>query len=316
MDMRIVRRVIAGLIFSGFVVVLSGCVPFHGVLHRTETRNLQDELETKLSVGDTRQKVRNILGSPLLDAKKLGMELYRKSGRDIDYDGVWMIYLPFAIPEPGQKVIAFVMVAYDEYDVVKEITTDFWLPGHSHDYWATMGEYRFVNSYGNEPETILAPPVTWEELAKQPDSMGGCTLVLLMGKCPMEEVSLDNSHIIDLSPAGGWCGIDTWEQRESNFYGVFIRKEITPGSHRLDISQKTVHGNFGANFTCEPGETVFAELKASNPAPDTWPRTRLQGAVSISKNPTRNPLDIDVLHPIIWHQGKWYGSATSPAVGN
>ena len=310
------RRVIAGLILSGFVFVLFGCVPFHGVLHRTETRNLPDELETKLSVGDTRQKVRNILGSPLLDAKKLGMELYRKSGRDIDYDGVWMIYLPFAILEPGQKVIAFVMVAYDEYDVVKEITTDFWIPGHGHDYWATIGGYSFVNSSYNEPETILAPPVTWEELSRIPVSKERCALVLLMGECPMEEVSLDKSHIIDLSPAGGWCGIDTWQQRENNFYGAFIRKEIAPGSHRLDIRQKTIHGIFGANFTCEPGETVFAGLKASNPVPDTWPRTRLQGAVSISKNPTRNLLDIDVLHPIIWHQGKWYGSATSSAIGN
>jgi hypothetical protein len=312
MGIRLVRLIIAGCIYSGFIFTLSGCAE-HGVWHRTKIRDLPDELETKLSVGDARQKVRYMLGDPLLDARRLGVELYRKSGRDIDYDLIIAGYppIPFVLPEAGQKVIVFVMVAYDGHDVAQEITTNFWIPGYSHDFWVTVGGYTFVNSYYNEPDTILAQPVTWEELAVKPDGMEGCTLVLLMGECPMEEVSLDNSHIIDLSPAGGWCGIDTWQQRENNLYGAFIRKDITPGSHRLEVSQKTKHGDFGANFTCEPGETVFAELKASHVVPSTWPHERLQGAISISKS-----ADIEILRPIIWHQGKWYGSVTSPAVGN
>jgi hypothetical protein len=54
MEMRIVWRAIAGLILSGFVFVISGCAGGHGVWHRTEIRNLPDELGTKISVGDTR----------------------------------------------------------------------------------------------------------------------------------------------------------------------------------------------------------------------------------------------------------------------
>ena len=68
-DMRLLRWVIAGLIPSGFVVGLSGCATGHGVWHRTEIRNLPDELLTKFSLGDTRQKVRHILGDPPIDAR-------------------------------------------------------------------------------------------------------------------------------------------------------------------------------------------------------------------------------------------------------
>jgi len=305
-DMRFVRSVIIGLIFSGFVIALSGCASGEGVWHRTETRHLPDELRTKLSVGDTRKKVHQVLGEPLLDARKLEVELYRKSGRDIDYMWVWVFYAGVALPAPGQKVIVFVMVSYDERDLVKEITTDFWIPGHSHDYWATAGGYAFVNSYYNEPETILAPPFTWRELTDKPVDGNRCTLVLLMGECPMEQISLDATNIIDLSPAGGWCGWDRWEQREHSLYGAFLKKEIAPGSHNLSIRQKTKKGNFGVNFSCEAGETVIAELQASHTADSTFPNLRLQGEISISKNPIKNPLDIDALHPIIWHQDTWY----------
>jgi hypothetical protein len=300
------RWVITGLILSGFVFILSGCGGVHGVWHRTDVRNLPDELEIKLSVGDTRRKVRDTLGNPSLDVKNIGVELYRKSGRDIDYEWDWVIYPMPPLPTAGQEVIVFVIVAYDDHDIVKEIKTNFWIPGHSHDFWSTVGGYTFANSHYNEPETILAPPVTWNELARMPATGVGCTLILLMGDCPMEKVSLDTSIIIDLSPAGGWCGTNTWQKRENNFYGTFVKMDIAPGSHRLDIRQKTHHGNFGTNFTCEEGETVLAELKANNTVPDTWPR-RLQGAVSISKNPVANLLDIDVLYPIIWHKDKWYG---------
>ena len=305
------RSILAGLICWVLIAALAGCAAGHGVWHRTEARNFPDELAVKLSVGDSRQKVRQVLGEPLLDARKLGVELYRESGRDIDYSWALIIYAPVVFPEPGQKVIVYAIVAYDERDLVKDISSDFWIPGHSHDYWMAAGGYVFVNSYYNEPETILAPPFTWRELTGKPAAGNRCTLVLLMGECPMEKVSLDAIDVIDLSPAGGWCGWDRWEQREHSLYGAFLRKEIAPGSHHLNVRQKTKEGDFGVNFSCEPGETVIAELQASHTTDSTFPNFRLQGEITISKNPIKNPLDIDVLHPIIWHQGTWYGVAQS-----
>lgn len=54
MEIRIVRLVIAGLILSEFVFALSGCG--EGVLRSTQVRNLPDEVEAKLSIGDTRTR--------------------------------------------------------------------------------------------------------------------------------------------------------------------------------------------------------------------------------------------------------------------
>lgn len=316
MVLRLVQSIVAAWICYEFIVALSGCAAGHSVWYRTEIRDLPDQLETKLTVGDTREEVRHLLGNPLLDARNLEVELYRKSGRDMDYDWAWVIYVPVVFPDPGQKVIAFIMVAYDEHDVVKEIKTEFWIPDQSLFYWVDIGGFSFVNSYYNEPDTILAPPVTWDDLSVAPVVKGRCALVLLMGECPMEEVSLDNSTIVDLSPAGGWCGVKTWQKKENNFYGAFIRKEIIPGTHRLDVNQKTKHGEFVENFSCVPGETVFAELKARHTSPYTWPDNQLQGEISISKNPRKNVLDIDVFHPIIWHDGKWFEWSATPAKVN
>lgn len=309
--MRLLRRVIAGVILSGFIFILSGCGTIS--THPTDVRNLPDEVRAKLSIGDTRQKVRSILEAPLVDARSLGVELYRQTGRDIDID---LPGVPLPMPVPGQKVIAVVLVAYDEHDVVEEIATDLWIPGYSLDFWITAGGYSFVNIYDNEPKTLLAPAITYEEFAGLAATEEECALVLLMGECPMEEVSLDKSPIIDLSPAGGYCDYDSaWVRREHNYYGAFIRRNITPGSHRLNIHQKTKHGEFETVFKCEPGETVYAELEASNTVPDAWYGVRLEGEISISKNPTKNVLDMGMLLPVIWHQGKWYGSPNSPTAG-
>ena len=312
MEMRIVRWIFTGLICSVFVFDLTGCGAKIKTIP-TQVRNLPCEVEAKLSRGDTRQTVRSVLGKPLIDARSLGLEVYRQTGRDIE---IGFPNVPIPMPSPGEKVIVVVLVAYDEHDVVEEIATNLWIPGYSLDFWITAGGYSFANIYDNEPETLLAPAITYEEFVGLAAAEGECALVLLMGECPMEEVSLDKSLITDLSPAGGYCNYDSARvRREHNYYGAFIRRNIKPGSHRLNIHQKTKHGNFEAVFECEPGETVYAELEASNTVPDAWHGVRLEGAISISKNPTKNVLDMGMLLPIIWHRGKWYGSPNSPTAG-
>jgi len=318
MTMDRLQLVIAGWICTCFIIVLSGCgtIPTHRTdirTHRTDVRNLPDEVKEKLSIGDTQQKVRSILDAPLVDARSLGVEVYRQTGRDIDID---FSGVPLPKSVPGQKVIAVVLVAYDEHDVVEEIASNLWIPGYSVDFWITAGGYSFANIYDTEPETLLAPAITYEEFVGLATTEGECALVLLKGECPMEEISLDKSPIADLSPGGGYCNFDSeWVRREHNYYGAFIRRNITPGSHRLNIRQKTKHGNFETVFECEPGETVYAELEASNTVPDFWHGVRLEGAISISKKPTKNVLDMGMLLPIIWHRGKWYGSPNSPTEG-
>lgn len=69
----------------------------------TQVRSMSDEVKVKLSRGDSRQRVRSVLGDPLVDARSHGVEVYRKSGRDLPY--FWAI-LPAPLPWPGRKVTA------------------------------------------------------------------------------------------------------------------------------------------------------------------------------------------------------------------
>jgi hypothetical protein len=300
MNMRLVRRVIAGLILSGFVFALSGCIG-GGVWDPTEAKNL----EAKLSIGDTRQKVRAVLGEPLLDARSLGLEVYRKTGRDLEY--FWVIW-PIPVPSPGDKVIGYVLVDYDEQDVVSEFAADYWVPiygrGKHADLWITAGGHHFLNT-----ETLLAPAIPWEKLAEATPSDNACTLVLVMGECLMGQVSLNNLEIADLSPgvcAGYW---------NNNLYGTFIRKEISPGTHRLDIHYKQGRGDFETVFSCESGETVYAELEADT-VDDKRHMYRFEGVISISKSLTENIIKMGDLSAILWHRGTWYGPLTSPTAGS
>lgn len=142
-------------------------------------------------------------------------------------------------------------------------------------------------------------------------SEGRYALVLLMGECPMEQIVLDDSKIIDLSPAGGWCASQfEWQRRKENyFYDAFVRRDIVPCNQSLSVRQKTMFGNFETAFGCESGQTFCAELKAGNVEPGPIRQSRLQGEISISKNPRERILDAESFYRIIWHRGKWFGSS-------
>jgi hypothetical protein len=219
------------------------------------------------------------------------------------------------MPKPGEKVIVVVLVTYDEQDLVKEIASRSWSPDHGLNYRITAGGYSFINSgsyysvagHERSPDTLLAPATNWEDLAKLSTTEGECTLVLLMGDCPMEEVSLDKSQIIDLSPAGGYCNSDlAWVRSDNNYYGTFIRRKITLGSHQLNIRQKTKHGNFETTFACESGETIYAELEVYT-VDDWWYGSRLEGEISVKKSTPNNVVEMGELRSILWHRGIWYG---------
>lgn len=300
MEIRIVWRKFARLACSGFVFILSGCVIIP--IHQTEVRNLPDELGVKLSVGDTREKVRNILGEPLIDARSLGLEVYRQSGSDI---GIALIPIP--IPGPiNERVMVKIVVLYDETDKVKEIGA------YATNLRESVGGYRFIDyeydSIG-KLDSLLGPPVSWDELTQLSVPKDKCSLVLLMGECPMEIVSLDNRQIIDLSPAGIECGL-----AGSKYFSAFVKKDITPGTHRLLVRQTTQveESDFDSVFDCASGEAIYVELDASIVRHAHWwtPSFELEGDLVISKTLPRTRKQIERtqgLSQILWHNGRWYG---------
>jgi len=305
MVMRLLHFVFTGFIYSGLIIVLSGCGSLYST--KTEVRNLPSEVEANLTRGDTRQKVHSLLGEPLLEAPSLGVEVYRESARDTEF------IIPFT-PVPGVRVSAVVLLIYDDNEIVKEIATGLWDSKYhaaSDELWITAGGFSFVNvSSTIPPDILLAPPIPWEKLTAMATTKDKCMLVLLMGECPMDLVSLDGNEITDLWPAGFYC--EGWEQRQHNLYGTFIRKHITPGHHQLTINQKSLQGEFETNFECKRGETVYAELKA-NTIQDSWgERTGVEGSIIMSKTPPESVLQMRELRAILWHQGVWIESPISP----
>ena len=266
-------------------------------MRETPVWGFPEEVKARLSKGDSRQKVRSILGDPLVDARDYGVEVYRKAGRDIDF--IWAL-VPIPIPEPGEKAVVFVLVVYDEDDVVKEIATSVWSEARS--WKLTADGYIFTASFISEPRTLWGPSISWKYLAEMEAVDGRCGLVLVNGMCAMGQVSLDDHEIIDLSPADVVC--------RGYFNGTFIRKEISPGKHHLSIRQK--HDEFETEFECESGENVYAELVATS-IPDWWWGLRLEGAILINKSRYKNLIDMDTLHPILWHRGVWYRPPDIPS---
>jgi len=130
----------------------------------------------------------------------------------------------------------------------------------------------------------------------------------------MELVSLDNEQIVDYSPAGADCG-----RLGRAYFGRYIRKHITPGSHRLMVRQVTDvrDRDFKAEFECEDGETIYAELDVD----DVWGGWKeiIDAKLAISNSPLKKHIIITPekpgLFPILWHKGEWYGPPTSNSSG-
>jgi hypothetical protein len=207
------------------------------------------------------------------------------------------------MPGAGDKGIVIVLVVYDEDDVVKEIATRLWAgPAH---WKVSAGGFHFAASSASGPQTLLGPSVSWKHLEKMKAVDGRCALVLVNGMCAMDQVSLDNHTIIDLSPANYLC----W----GSLNGTYVRMDISPGKHHLSVRNK--RGQFETEFECEGEENVYVELEAT-PIPDWWLGTRLEGEISISKIPSNNVIEMGELNPILWHGGTWYDESLSPPAGS
>jgi hypothetical protein len=278
------------------ILVLSACGT--GVWRESSVRELPEEITANISIGDTQEKVRSKLGDPLIYSPDLGLEVYRQSGRDIDF--AWIIY-PF--PAPGEKTTVAALILYDEAGRVSDVSVDAVEPYFG--FYISAGDYIFVGRGSSEPETLLGPPTSLSRLEEERRSLGGCTLVLVMGECPMEKVFLDSHEIADLSPIGGLCG---QMPSANDYYRSFIAKEISTGSHMLLIRQETGYSDreFEAEFSCKNGEPVYVMLDAVPVRAGLWEWPRFEGKILISKEPTKTIEHLGDLSPILWHRGVWY----------
>jgi len=291
------------LILIGIVFVLAGCGTVY--THPSKVRSLLDEVRATILIGDTRDEVRTLLGKPFIDGKDQRLEVYRFSGRDIYID-----LTPFPLPVPSDKVWVGVLVIYDENEKVKELDVDI------SEELITAGGFRFValTTYYPYPETLMGPWISWDELSQKSIPEGLCSLVLFMGECPMEIISLDNKRIADFRPGATEC-----DGVESGYFGAYIEMNITPGKHRLKVHQ-TIEGHgrdFENVFDCKGDDRVYVELRAKKVKHSTWSVTQLEGNLVVSKAPLKKHIiGATGVSPILWHRGTWYGPPTNLSTGN
>jgi len=272
------------------------------------------EAERKLSPGDTRQQVRSLLGHPLIDSQRLGVEVYQLTGRDTDV--LWgPPYIP--IPFPGNKVRAVMLVVYDDRNIVKDIASGLWEYGYKGGervlagtkFWISAGGFSFANLVPHSPpDTLVGPPIAPEELTTAPITGDKCALILLVTDCPMQKTSLDNSLIANFFPAHCYPGKPLISKYDS-IYGMFIRKEIVPGRHVLSVHQRFPYGEFEKTFVCSQGETLYAQLEAQIIVKDrlSWGgKYQLEGSIMLNKSAPRSIVKDNKLRPILWHKGLWY----------
>ena len=292
--LRLLQQVARGAICAGFIFTLIGCGG--GILRKSEVRDIQGKTQVELSIGDTRQKVRSILGEPFVDGNDPSIEVYRKTGMDIDF--IWAVY-PIPVPLPGDQVIGYALITYDADNLVTGIAADYWIEldtSQHGDFWITAGGYHFLNIWRQEPVTVIGPAIPWDKLEEQLPPEESCALILVMGECVMEKVAVDGQQIADLAPAGRFCS----HYANNNLYGTFLRTYMASGSHSLNINQVEKHSKFETGFVCESGDVIYAELENID-AYDDHPVS-----ISISNRPTKNIMKMGQLSPILWHRGVWY----------
>ena len=309
MDIQIRKSVRRTVLCCYLMFALSGCFNV-GTLHETRVRSEAAEVATQLSPGDTRQKVRSVLGEPLIDARDWRLEVYKKQGTDID----WGLYgTPIPVPVPGNQFILDVMVVYDKYDVVTEIAVATWDNGAG--VWRlNAGDFSLIRHGGFSSATILGPPTSWDELAAAMPRPGTCSLILVMDRCPMPYIHLDKKLLGRPDPEFQVCAADPERDGLSTYHelvGTILWSEIGPGDHLLRVS--TLHGDpIKATFRCELGESIYAKLENYRRLTSKQgSEYSIQATIEITKSTPKNIEEQGEIRPILWDQGRWYG-APSP----
>lgn len=302
MNIRYVKLIIAGVALSVFIFLLVDCAPIATI--PTELRNMPIEVRSNISPGDTREKVYSVLGKPLIDAIKLGAQVYQNSDSDIQFD----LFFPF-FPHGMSAVYMLTVVTYDENELVKDLKIGLWYSNSPDELDLYLDGFSFLGISTNRPDTLLGPPVSSRELVKSSVPDKGCTLIVLFSECSMAKISLDKVRIIDLVFTPYYCrpGLDQSELRNHEYYGTYIKKEIDKGVHKIEMSKGRWDKKFESNFECKHGEIIYTEFKAHGCEKVPWHGIEPIGKISVYKSFPESSIEGDTWQPILWHEGKWYG---------
>lgn len=296
-------------ITSVFSLLLLGC----GVLyeHKSDVPDYPDEVKSTLSIGDTSHKVHSVLGDPLIATPDHRLEVYRKSGSD--FAVLWIFFPWVPLPAWDDKVVVVVMILYDDQEIVSDISVGTWKEErHRFGFNSVDADgFSFINTSHKKPATLLGPPISSEDLEAYRADNESCSIIFVMGNCPMEKISLNGHVIADFPYVGMNCGVEhsTYQPTglRRTLKGNLLWKRIKPGTNQIRIQQRILSGNFDKSFECEPGETVYARLIGKKWHREPWTFHHLEGSIHITKNTPDNLIEFDGARFILWHSGEWFG---------
>jgi hypothetical protein len=298
------------IIFFSFPIafLMSAC----GVLYERESEapSFLNEVTSTIASGDTRQKVRTVLGKPLLELPSRELEVYLKSGRDIGV--VWVIAPWVPVPTWGDKSIAVILVLYDDKGKVRNLSSGLWKEERYRFESASVDAdgYSFVNISHKQPATLLSPPLSSNELANIAIDHENCTLIFDMGQCPMEKILVDDHEIADFPYVGQYCDVDGGIYQGSNhiMFDTLLWVQIEPGVHNIYIHHRgPAVADLKKSVSCKPGEVVVAKLLGSQFVTDRWHGLRLEGTIQVTYGTTNILRKLEGARFILWHEGSWYG---------
>jgi uncharacterized protein YceK len=297
----------AGLFFLTFISLLSGCGTLYE--HKSDVPGFPYEVTSTLAIGDTREKVHSVLGEPLVDAPDHSLEVYRRSGSDFSVG--WIIAPWVPLPVWGDETIVIVLVVFDEQEIVRDISVGSWKETNYRfgSNAVDAGGFSFLNTSFKEPATLLAPPVSSKDLVAFATDHKTCSLIIVMGHCPMEKTLLNGHVIADFPYSGMSCSVEggTSQLSGHELYDTLLWKRIEPGMHKISVRQRMFSGNFEESFECKPGEIIYAQLRGTKWNRERWTVHRLEGAIHVTKGNQHNLAELDGTRFILWHSGTWFG---------
>jgi hypothetical protein len=256
----------------------------------------QDVLDTaaqlRVTVA-TRDQARAVLGEPLLADERSGAEVFRVSGKQRQV-ALFFVPYPIPMPFPSQDQEGYTLVTYDESGVVTGVDAGFTTSetfGPTRHLVLRAGDYEFLHA---RSDLLLVTQERYlRDRAATTDATSCTLLVGCERKCPKEAFGDSGCGVCwtRLQADGGpaqdlpliqwvawWLGTAGDEKQAARetfcrelggelvfesctlLRRVVVPLRFAPGSHRLRATIPMLDGEVSGEFSCTPGELVFATL--------------------------------------------------------
>jgi outer membrane protein assembly factor BamE (lipoprotein component of BamABCDE complex) len=254
-------------------LALAGCAEFNTTVSKPELLPAYDEQRATIEAGKTtRAEVRELLGEPWLASESWGFELYTFSDRRRDVWWLMAPLLPVPVGASKREVTAYTLVTWNEDGTVGAFSSGTVVNG-------AVGEYSMlirsdhltlaVQADSQPPAIILwADPGRLESFLEARRESTTCTLVAGCDageSCPDMVVGFDDYPPLIRTPRfSTWFALDRCRGHHDCISTLAYPFDLAPENHRLQLrtGYPLCDGQADIEFSCAPGQVLFARLRA------------------------------------------------------